>query len=331
MSAGKSGEASRQGAGVAGVAGVAGRKRRRRKGRLLVWIEYALFRLVVAAFRRASPARLDRWSRRTGALAARVLRSRDRLATRNLQRVYPAMAEAERERILRECWRHYARSVFEYLHTIDWPFERIASRYVFEGPSEALFESIRTRPTIVVTAHLGNWEMAASLLALFERPLTAVARPLDNPRIHEHLLRGRVRSGVRVLDRRGAGRELIRALDRGDSIVMVADQAVKPAEGVLVPFLGIPAWTTTAPARLAIRFDAPIWCVVSIPEAGYRLLIDEPILPSELPEHLRTVEGVTRAMNDRISARIHARPGLWLWMHDRWKGVSMDFPAAPLV
>ncbi|MGH9456796.1 MAG: lysophospholipid acyltransferase family protein [Thermoanaerobaculia bacterium] len=293
----------------------------RRKSRPQIWLEYALFRAVTAVFRRASTASLERWSARTAGMARRVLRKRDRIALRNLRLVFPDLPESEVRRIASECWRHYARSTFDFLRTIEVPPEAIADRFSFEGPRDEVFATLRDGSGIFVTAHLGSWEMAASILSRFDRDVRVVARPLDNPLIDQRLLRARTRTGITIVPRRRAARDLVRALDRGGLVIMVADQAVRPREGVLVPFLGRPAWTTTAPARLALRFGVPIWCVYAVPEGeGFRLRIDEPIRPEALPPEQRTVEAITARMNEQISARIRNAPALWLWMHDRWKG-----------
>lgn len=306
------------------------RKRRRKAGKpaAVAWLEYALFRAVARLFRGLTPAGLERWSRRVGRLARLLLPRRHRTALRNLRIAFPQLPKAEHERIARACWDHYARTTLEYLHGIDAPFEETARRFDFEGPKDAMFAEFESGNVMVVTAHLGNWEMAGSLAGLVDRELVAVARRLDNVRIDEHLTRGRTRAGIRIIDRRHAARELIRTLDGGGLVAMVADQAVKPREGILAPFLGRPAWTTNAPARLALRFETPIYCIYSIPEGDrFRLVIDPPIRPSELAPEQRTVEWITTAINDRISARIRQYPELWLWMHDRFKGVPVDSSA----
>ncbi|MFN2238062.1 MAG: lysophospholipid acyltransferase family protein [Thermoanaerobaculia bacterium] len=299
------------------------RRKGGKKSGLLIWSEYALFRLVAGAFRRASPESLARWGGRTGAFARRVLRGRTELARRNLELVFPGIQARERDRIVEECWRHYGRTTFEFIHSIDESIESIAGRFTLSDEIRALLREIDSTGGILVSAHFGSWEFAIAILAQFEREKAAVARPLDNPRIDEHLNRARLRAGVQILDRRNAARPLIQILGRGGIVAMVADQAVQPREGILVPFLGVPAWTTPAPARLALRFDVPIYCAFAWPEAGsgrLRLEVDSPIIPSRLPEELRTSEYITTQMNELISTRIRQNPELWLWMHDRWKG-----------
>jgi KDO2-lipid IV(A) lauroyltransferase len=104
---------------------------------------------------------------------------------------------------------------------------------------------------------------------------------------------------------------------------MLPDQAVLPREGVLVPFLGRPAWTTPAPAKLAVRRGSTIVFVFCIPhETRHRLEFEEPIRVDRLTEEERDPVALTTRINDVISRRIATRPDLWLWMHDRWKGTG---------
>ena len=209
------------------------------------------------------------------------------------------------------------------MHSTDESIESIAGRFTLTDEIRSVLREIDSTGGILVTAHFGSWEFAIAILAQLAREKAVVARPLDNPRIDEHLNRARLRAGVQMLDRRSAARPLIQTLSRGGVVTMVVDQAVQPREGILVPFLGVPAWTTPAPARLALRFDVPIYCAFAWPEGTsgrLRLEADSPIIPSRLPGDLRTPEYITTKMNELISTRIRQNPELWLWMHDRWKG-----------
>ena len=90
------------------------KRRKRRKSRLLVWLEYALFRGIAGAVHGMSEKSLDRWSARVGKFASRVLASRNRVAMRNLRAAFPNRSERELRGIAKECWRHYARSILDY-------------------------------------------------------------------------------------------------------------------------------------------------------------------------------------------------------------------------
>jgi KDO2-lipid IV(A) lauroyltransferase len=296
-------------------------KRKRRKSALVTRIEYAVFRMLVRSVRGMSDQRLDVWSRRIGDLAARVLASRNRLAATNLAATLPDRSDEERERIRVDCWRHYARSILDYFRCASEDSEAVAGRLTFGGANDAFFASVAAGPSLILFAHYGNWEMATYLALFLDRDITAVARKLDNPLIDRDLVRSRERSGLSLLDRRKAARGVMRALENGDLVAMVVDQAVKPREGILVPFLGRPAWTTTAPARFAMRYDIPIWCVHVVAENGaIAMTFDGPIRAETTEATEASVAALTERVNDRFSARILERPELWLWMHDRWKG-----------
>src|SRR5216117_2905225 len=82
---------------------------RRRKNRLLQLLEYAAYRAAARALRAVSDEAVVRWGGRLGALASSVVRRRDALAMRNLRMVFPEKSDAERRRILDDCWRHFGR------------------------------------------------------------------------------------------------------------------------------------------------------------------------------------------------------------------------------
>lgn len=301
------------------------KQRKRRKSLPLVWIEYALFRGVVSAVHGMSGARLERWSDRIGRLASRVLSSRSRVAMRNLRASFPARSERELRKIADDCWRHYARSILDYFRVISEEPAVIASRIRFEGSRDEFFASTAAGPALLLFAHFGNWEMAAYLGPLVDRPITAVARKLDNPLIDRDVVLSRERGGLSLLYRRNAARQLVRTLERGDLVAMVVDQAVKPREGILAPFLGRPAWTTTAPARLALRCGVPIWCIHVVAEGDrIDMTVDPPIVVEPHGDPEDVVAAVTARINDQFSRRILERPELWLWMHDRWKGTPEE-------
>lgn len=291
-----------------------------RKSRLVQRAEYAVVQGIGAVLERARPESLDRWSIRIGAAAQRLLPGRNEMAMANVRGVFPEMSEVEARELVRKCWIHFARTSLEFLRTIDQPLDRIAQRFDITGWDHAGEATALKRGAILVTAHLGSWEFGISMVTLLEGKVTIVARALDNELLHEKILNARQRLNVEFVERRRAARALVQTLQEHGSVILVADQAVQPREGMLVPFLGRPAWTTSAPARLSLRFGAPIVCVFCLPAGErFRLEIEPPIIPDQLPPAERNVEALTRRINDIISAQIRRQPHLWLWMHNRWK------------
>lgn len=297
--------------------------RKRRKNWLLQRIEYAAYRLVVRAVKHASEEAVHRWGTRLGALAGLVLRRRSHLAMRNLRGAFPRRGDDELRDILRKCWRHFGRELLQYLQAQSLSLEQIAERCPFVN-AQLLDEAIaRGKGTMVISGHWGGWEIGGLAVMSIVRNVHSVARPLDNELLDRDLHRLRERTGAEVIDRRRAARFLMKSLAGNGIVVLLPDQAVQPREGVLIPFLGRPAWTTPAPARMALKGGSTIVFGFCIPDGlRHRLEFEEPIRVDELNADEKDPVVLTKRIHDVIARRIHARPELWLWMHDRWKGTG---------
>lgn len=294
-----------------------------RKSKTLQRIEYAAYRGVAALVRRASDASLARWGSRFGALSGKVLRRRDGLAMRNLRAAFPEKSETDLRATLDECWRHFGREMLLFVRAQSMSLEDIARSCPF-AHAELLEEArARGRGVLLISAHYGGWEIGGlALMALVDNVRT-VARPLDNEFLERDLAQLRAKTGTVVVDRRHAARVLLKGLAENAVLVLLPDQAVLPREGIRVPFLGREAWTTDAPAKMALRHGSTIVFAFCIPvPTGHVLEFGEPINVDQLSEADRDPVVLTRRINDVISRRIASRPELWLWMHDRWKGTG---------
>jgi KDO2-lipid IV(A) lauroyltransferase len=296
---------------------------RRRKNPLLQRVEYAAYRAVAVLVRAGSDEGAQRWGGRIGTLARHVLRKRDRLAFANMRSAFPERDPRDVRAALDDCWRHFGRELLCYIRVQSEPLDQIAARCPFVN--EHLLEEARARGhgVVLISAHWGGWEVGGlALMALVDNVRT-VARPLDNEILERDLAAIRAKTGAEVVDRRNAARVLLRGLSENAVIVLLPDQAVLPREGILVPFIGREAWTTSAPAKMALRYGSTIVFAFCIPEGTrHRLEFEEPIRVDQLSEAERDPVALTRRINDVIARRIEARPELWLWMHDRWKGTA---------
>ena len=299
------------------------KKKKRRKHPLLERIEYAAYRGVVRAVSRMSEESVYRWGTRLGAFAGKVLRGRDRLAMRNLRAAFPERDERELRRILDDCWRHFGREGLQYVQMQSLSLEEIAARCPFVNAHHLEEAIARGNGTLLMSGHWGGWEIGGLAVMSLIRNVRTVARPLDNTLLERDLQRLREKTGAEVVDRRRAARFLLKSLAENGVVVLLPDQAVQPREGVLVPFLGRPAWTTAVPAKMALRGRSTIVFAFCIPDGlRHRLEFEEPIRADELTEGESDPVMLTTRINDVISRRIISRPELWLWMHDRWKGTG---------
>jgi len=294
-----------------------------RKNRLLQRIEYAAYRFVAARVAKMSDEAAAKWGTRLGNATRLVARRRHRVAVANVRAALPERA-AEAESIIRECWRHFGREALAYLRVKDLPLAEVAARCQYVDEDILQNGLANGRGVIFISAHLGGWEVAGLTIMAHVPRVSTVARPFDNELLERDLGASRARTGVEIVDRRRAARTLLKTLSQNGVVVLLPDQAVLPREGVLVPFLGRPAWTTDAPAKMAARLGSTIVFGFCIPDkpGQYRLEFEEPIRVDQLSDSERDPVALTRRINDVISRRIATHPELWLWMHDRWKGAA---------
>ena len=286
-------------------------------------IEYTLYLPFKALVRRLSPAAARRLGRVLGGAAFYVFRKRTRQALENLRLVFPESAAPDRRDLARRAARNSGAALVEGL---SWSFRDAADGdFEVHGAEHLATLIAEGRPFVAVGAHFGVGELG---LVPFEDRLarvTVVAKPATNPYFHGESARFRRRRHFREVSSQGATRDLYAALRNGESVGLVVDQRVNPEDGVLVPFLGVPAWTSTTAATLAVRCGAPIlpFFVQPVGADGYRVDYLEPLEPpSDGAGHRESILELTRRVAQVQEERIRAQPAYWFWVHDRWRRIK---------
>ena len=114
------------------------------------------------------------------------------------------------------------------------------------------------RGVIIVSPHLGNWELLVYGWSAVEAPISYLARPLDNPNIEELTVRLRTKFGNRPINKTNSVTAAMKILREGGILGILADVIAHPKEDVFVPFFGTPACTSSGVALLAMRTNAAI-------------------------------------------------------------------------
>ena len=298
-----------------------------KKGKAQIWLEYAAVRLVFAFFyilpRRSSISVGRLLGRMTFRLAGRLRR----VAMRNLEIALPAKPEPEREQIARASFDNLGRLLGELGQFPKFTPDSLNDlvEFKFQREAETEYERLKAegnRGSIIVSPHLGNWELLVFAWSAFNEPINYLARPLDNPLIEEFTVQLRTRFGNRAINKTNSVGLALQILREGGILGVLPDVNSHPKEGVFVPFFGIEACTTAGVAMLAIRTNSLIvpMCGVWDEDAGkYRLVHGKIILPKYSGDLRADVASVTSEYTSEIEKLIREFPGQWLWIHKRWK------------
>ena len=281
------------------------------------------------------------------ALAASLAR-RGRLGAMARQNLSLALGdeldEVARERVLRDCFRHSSRLLRTWLRLArgappDGPH---ASRgaWIEEAvtidPSIAILEEVmaRGRGALVVSAHIGDWELMAAVLRRrgLHGAVVGFQRPRDPSSNWPVAMRRAY--GVETLPQDASPRRLLEVLRGGRVLGLVTDLEVRRLDGEFLPFLGRQALTMTAPAALARAARVPlvpVRCVARGPGRWDHVLsVEEPLaLDARLPRREATSDLLLR-MNQTFERWIRETPEQWAWHQDRWRTAPGEYDAVPL-
>ncbi len=256
-----------------------------------------------------------------GVLAGTVLRIRRGTVDRNLETAFPDRAPSWRARVARDSYRHLGReavATFRLAHLSD---EDVRARVRVRGV-EKLREALESgRGAVVVTGHLGNWELGGAGVACLGIPIEGVAARQANPRFDRRLVAARRRLGMGVLRKGEAVREGIRALREGRVVALVGDQNARRA-GIFVDFFGKPASTARGPALLALRAGTPLVlgiCTATEGGAARYEVVLEPVAEPREGDLTGRVRALTEAHTAGLERHVRRAPEQYMWQHKRWK------------
>ncbi|GIW43129.1 MAG: lipid A biosynthesis acyltransferase [Candidatus Binatia bacterium] len=259
---------------------------------------------------------------RMGHAAYFVLPGTRRLARRHLEWTFgDVLPPGSRERILRAAFANFGRAFCE-LAKIEEIRTRRDELFVLEG-QEHLDEVLRAgHGCIAVTGHIGNWELLAAYFAWRGIPVSAIARRVYVPRLHQMIVEWRRRQGVETIVRESpeAARAILRVLKTNGILAMLIDQDTH-VPSISVPFFGRLARTPVAAAALAVRRELPA-VPVFIQRDGklrWRVRVRAPLYPNATLPLRERIRALTAALNRSLEEQIRANPAEWVWWHRRWR------------
>lgn len=285
-------------------------------------LEYAPVWLVVTVFR-ILPRGLARMLGIGIGYLVYVLHGRlRRVGVRNLAMAMPGKNQRERRIILRGVFRTLGRQLADFCQFSNYTSKNIESLAVYEGFENFQNAESRGKGVLFLTAHLGGWEIGSFAHALYGHPMQVVMRPLDNPYLDKLVRRSRTLHENRTFEKDEFARGLLAAMRKGETVGLLMDQNMTPPQGIFVDFFGIPAYTASGIARVAMKTDAAVVPAFTIwdPVLGkYRVHFDPAISLIRTGADEADVATNTQKFTKVIEDFVRKYPDQWLWVHKRWK------------
>jgi Kdo2-lipid IVA lauroyltransferase/acyltransferase len=245
-----------------------------------------------------------------------------KVGIRNLELAFPEKTASDREAILRSVYGHLGNLLAEFCKMPGYTAET-ASRFIrYEGLENFLRARERGKGVLVLTGHLGAWELSSFYHSLMGMPMGMVIRRLDNPLVDAFVNRIRCLHGNRVIHKDDFARGLIASMRAGETVGILMDTNMTPPQGVFVPYFGVLACTASGMARIAARTGAavvPGFLLWEKSEQRYVLHFGEELDVVHTGDAEQDALANTAGFTAAIERYVRRYPEQWLWMHRRWK------------
>ncbi len=234
--------------------------------------------------------------------------SRRHAALTNLAVMMPAATRPERLRVARNMMRNYNRMLFEFFRLPHLEREELLRSVEVQG-REHLDAALEHGQGVIITCtHIGNWELAAVVLAHWGHTLYAVAGVQLNRWLSTAVRETKSELAIHTVPHEDGLRTLLRALERNELVALMVDGDLYQ-HGDTVDFFGRDTRWPAGPGVLARRSGAPVLCgyCERTGNGRFRIRIEPPLDPAAFPS--------AHALNARIAelSSHHIREHLDQW------------------
>jgi KDO2-lipid IV(A) lauroyltransferase len=245
-----------------------------------------------------------------------------RVGWRNLELALPELSGEEKYRILRGVYLHLGWQLVEFCRMSRYTPKNTRGWMRAEGLDHYLAAQARGKGVLIVTGHLGAWELSGFYHSLMGHTMSMVIRPLDNRRLDAFVNGVRCLHGNQVIDKDDFGRGLLLAMRARQTVGILMDTNMTPPQGEFVKFFGVEACTGTGLAHMARNTGAavlPGFMLWEPAERRYVLHFGPQIEIPHTADAAADILAATQLCTSVIESWIRRYPDQWLWIHRRWK------------
>lgn len=260
-----------------------------------------------------------------GWLLGSGLRFRRSEVQATLQRCFPEKSPADVRAVADGMYRHLGALLIETLRTGHMDLTALAEEVDFSGFEKVMRILSQGRGLIVLTAHVGNFELLAMMAALKGAPLTVITKALKPKWLNDWWLETRGKFGVKMLPARHSYRDCREVLKANGILGFVLDQNMKRNRGIFVDYFGRPACTSPGLALLSAQSGAPVLPVFMLrePDGRHSVHVCDPLPPPERADK-EAIRQATQAYTAIIERFVRAHPDQWIWLHRRWRTQPLE-------
>ena len=222
--------------------------------------------------------------------------------------------------IIDQVWDNFGSFIGEFPYVSNMSEDELSKRVEVEGVEHIIEFQKLHRPFVLFTGHFANWDFALKILNRFYPKFAIIYRKANNPYVDKLINGSRAGENIKLIAKGAKGaRDLIAAIKSQYAIGMLVDQ--KMNDGIEVPFLGQPAMTANAIAKIALDFDYPIvpLQIIRTDNSHFKVIIHPALEVKSTQNHKVDHYNIMLTINTILGNWVKEYPGQWFWFHNRWK------------
>lgn len=249
-----------------------------------------------------------------------LLSSQDRIAVRgNLKAIFPAIDESRLKKYTKSVFINFGLYLADFFKFKRLNPDYIKKNVIIEGREYIDTALSQGRGLIIVSAHIGNWELGGVALGILKYPVNAVTLTHKHKGVNGFFNRQRESNGLRVIPLEHAVRGCLEALSRNEIVCILGDRDFTQG-GLILDFFGLPTTIPKGPAVFSLRNKTPIIAAFTIRQKHnkFRLSFSAPMEFSPCQEFEKDVRLLTRVYLELIEDYIRRYPGQWEMFRQYW-------------
>jgi len=243
------------------------------------------------------------------------------VALENINFAYPERFSKSQAHIFtKKVFKNIASIFFETIWFYRKPWDEISLYVLVKEVKHLENAQKKGRGVIILSGHLGNFELGSAVVEKAGIAIYGVYRKLDFQPMERFLLEARQRFGTKMIPLRGASKKIDTILMNNDIVGTLLDQNVDWYKGVFVDYFGRPACTNNGLAKLVLRSKASVVPASFVRENEKYILEFLPEIPLESTgDPIKDIEKNTQNYVSAIESMVRLCPEQYFWVHNRWK------------
>ncbi len=244
----------------------------------------------------------------------------DRLDVKeNLKAIFPQKSDREIKKIRLRMFRNFAKYLADFFRLKDLDTQYLKKRVRIENIEHLNTAIAQGKGVILLSAHLGNWELGGAVTGILGYKIWGVAMPHKDKRVNDFFNQRRESKGVKVIPVGKAARKCLEALKKGELIALIGDRDFGE-NGARIDFFGKPTFFPEGPAAFSLKTGAPILPVFMIRDKddGFILKIEKPIEFKASGNNGRDINELILKYKVIIENYIRRYPDQWYMFKKFW-------------